>query len=106
MNKNIINTFKSVEEASKNLNIQKRGIYKSISHNRPYKGCYFEYEDSYKNPIYVNKKKKVAQYDLNGNFIKEYDSIQEAFNIYGSGVKKCVKGLQKQAKGYIFKIIS
>lgn len=106
LNKNVINTFKSVEEASKNLNIQKRGIYKSISHNRPYKGYYFEYEDLYKNPIYINKKKKVAQYDLNGNFIKEYDSIQEAYNIYGPGVKKCVKGLQKQTKGYIFKIIS
>lgn len=105
-NKVIINTFESVEQASKILNIQKRGIFKSISHNRPYKGYYFEYEGLYTNPIYNNKNKRIAQYDLNGNIIKEYDSIQEAVNIYGSGVKKCIKGLQNQTKGFIFKIIS
>lgn len=106
INGNIINTFNSVENAAKILQIQKRGIYKSISHKKPYKGYLFEYKETYKNPVYNNHTKKVAQYSLDGTFIREYKSIQEAFNIYGPGVKKCIKGLQTQTKGFIFKIIS
>lgn len=95
-----------MENAAKTLQIQKRGIYKSISHKKPYKGYLFEYKETYKNPVYNNRTKKVAQYSLDGTFIREYKSVQEAFNIYGPGVKKCVKGLQTQTKGFIFKIIS
>lgn len=73
---------------------------------KPYKGYLFEYKETYKNPVYNNRTKKVAQYSLDGTFIREYKSVQEAFNIYGPGVKKCVKGLQTQTKGFIFKIIS
>lgn len=56
-----------------------------------------------KNIEKCNKKRKVLQYDLNGNFIKEWDSIESAFREYGPGVKKCLKGLMKKTKGYVFK---
>jgi hypothetical protein len=47
--------------------------------------------------------KKVIQYDLNGNFIKEWPGvnlIQRETNIC---VSKCVRGLKKTAGGYIWK---
>ncbi len=50
-----------------------------------------------------NEKKKVAQYDLNGNLIKIWNSIQEPFLVYGAGVKKCLRGQQNKTKGYVFK---
>ena len=79
LNKNIINTFRSVEEASKNLNIQKRGIYKSISHNRPYKGYYFEYEGN------TYKLSQCAFY--NCNYIKSI-TIPETLKIIGNDAQR------------------
>lgn len=51
-------------------------------------------------------KKPVLQYDLNGKFIKRFDTMSKAVKEYGSGVKKVCKGQQNQTKGYIFKIES
>lgn len=53
-----------------------------------------------------NKHKKVAQYSLTGNLIKEFNSITEACKEFGTGVQKVVRGQQKQCKGFIFRIIS
>lgn len=51
--------------------------------------------------------KKVLQYDLNGNFIKEYNSLTEATklnNIKSIGnISMCCNGKYKQVKGYIWK---
>ena len=52
-----------------------------------------------------NAPKKVAQYDLNENLIKIWDTVEAPFKEYGSGVKKCLKGAQKQTRGYIFKYL-
>lgn len=49
--------------------------------------------------------KKAKQYDLNGNFIKEYESAKlgsEATNICYMSIKKCRAGKQKTAGGYIW----
>ena len=53
-------------------------------------------------------KKKVKQYDLKGNFIKEWESITsflKANNIdlNNSGITCCCKGRQKTSHGYIWK---
>ena len=53
-----------------------------------------------------NKEKKVGQYSLDGKLLKIWPTIQSAFLEYGPGVKKCVKNMQKQTKGFIFKVIS
>lgn len=51
--------------------------------------------------------KKVLQYDLKGNFIKEYNSLREATeknNIKSiSNISLCCNGKYKQAGGYIWK---
>lgn len=62
--------------------------------------------DFMKNMEKSNTPKKVGQYDLNDNLIKIWDTIQSAYLQFGAGVKKCLKGLQNQTKGYKFKYIS
>jgi len=48
----------------------------------------------------------ISQYDLNGKFIKSYQSISDASNgdksLY-EGIRQCLKGKYKQSKGYIWK---
>ena len=50
--------------------------------------------------------KKVYQYDLNGNFIKEWGCQSDAARYYGcypSHISECTRGLKKQIKGFIWK---
>lgn len=51
-------------------------------------------------------KKAILQYDLNNNFLKEWNSITEAskaLKINHGSICSCCKGRYKQIKGYIFK---
>jgi len=52
-----------------------------------------------------NIRKKVVQYTLSGDLIKEFDSITAACSEFGTGVQKVLKGQQQQCKGFIFKYI-
>jgi len=48
----------------------------------------------------------INQYDLNGNFIKRWDSAREAqkeLGIFESNINKCCNGIIKTYKGYIWK---
>jgi uncharacterized protein with von Willebrand factor type A (vWA) domain len=48
-------------------------------------------------------KKKVSQYDLNGFYIKTFDSLKEAekeTNIFASNIGLCCRNGIKQAGGY------
>ena len=57
------------------------------------------------NPNY-NKGNKIKQYDLEGNFIKIWNNANQAgkeLNICISSIRKCCKGIQKQAGGYVWK---
>lgn len=51
-------------------------------------------------------KKPVLQYDLNGNFIREFTGVVEAgesCEIWRGGISTCLKGKQRTAGGYIWK---
>jgi hypothetical protein len=53
-----------------------------------------------------NNKKPINQYDLNGNFIREWNSTKDAANelsILDSSINRCLKGKYKRAGNYIFK---
>ena len=53
-----------------------------------------------------NKRKPILQFDLNGNFIKEWNSIREAsrvLKIANSNISYCINGKYKQARGFIWK---
>lgn len=50
------------------------------------------------------KCKKVDQYDLEGNYIKTWNSIKEAEKEVGSThISQCTKGRFKQTKGYVWR---
>lgn len=51
------------------------------------------------------KKRKVNQYDLEGNFIKEWSSVTEAKKHYKGDIGACCRGKQKTAGGYIWKFV-
>lgn len=53
--------------------------------------------------IKSSKGKKVYQYDLKGNFIKEWNSIKEAEQEIGKGIGNCARGLSKTSNGYKWK---
>lgn len=53
--------------------------------------------------------KPIAQYDLNNNFIKNYESISDASRKTGyniSFISDCCNGKYKQAYGYIWKFVN
>ena len=58
-----------------------------------------------KNFIYKKEKstKPVIQYDLQGNFIKEWSSLNEARKCIQGDIQACCSGKQKTAGGYIWK---
>ena len=59
--------------------------------------------------LMVSQKRRIPiiQYDLEGNFIKEWDSVKEFENITGlksnGGICRCCKGKQNKALGYTWK---
>ena len=71
--------------------------------------CTASYNINYGNRMkkYIQKRnKKMLQYDLEGNFIKEWESIKsiaEELKISKSGISNCAKGKFKQFKDYIWK---
>lgn len=53
-----------------------------------------------------SKKIKINQYDLDGNFIKQWDyvrEIQKVLNVNNANIIECCKGKRKTAGGYIWK---
>lgn len=49
-------------------------------------------------------KKPIIQYDLEGNFIKEWDCLLEAIKAYNNyHICECCKGKKNKASGYIWK---
>ena len=71
---------------------------------------YFREDENYKRTmdekVYSKIRKPVNMYDVNGNFIKKFNSITEAGNEMGCGkqeISKCTKGKRSNVHGYIFK---
>lgn len=61
------------------------------------------YENSGLKKYNDSTRKKINQYDMNMNFIRSWDSIQEAsreLNIYASHICRCCKENIKSIKGY------
>ena len=51
-------------------------------------------------------RKKINQYELNGSFIKQWESITEVANYYlttKQSIISCCKGRSKSSKGYVWK---
>lgn len=52
------------------------------------------------------RKRKVGQYDLNGNLIYVFESATAAEKKYGTSVWKVLNGTNKSQKGFVFKYLS
>lgn len=51
------------------------------------------------------RRKKILQYDSQGNFIREWDCIKhasESTKIYRTNISECCRKLRKQAGGYVW----
>lgn len=74
--------------------------------------CTQKYNCNYGNGIekgHINQRKKINQYDLQGNFIKQWDSalqIRKHLNISDTHVGDCCKGITKSFKNYIWKYVN
>ncbi len=129
LNGDFIQEWDSITDASKNLNLHNvgavcRGEYKTCG------GYIFRFKHDplptdYAIPIHRNKNKNrmgwvceklkgprptkykpIIQYDLNENFIKEWDSLKDAsvsLNINTGGISQCCMGYINSAGGYKFK---
>lgn len=49
-----------------------------------------------------SRRKKIIQYSLTGEFIKEWDSLKDATSNNKGDIKACAKGIQQTAGGYIW----
>jgi group I intron endonuclease len=56
--------------------------------------------------VFKSKVRKINQYDLEGNFIKEWDNVKEAKIWLGVGdIYSCLIGKQKTSNNYIWKYV-
>ena len=99
-------TFQSLEEASKSSSISEESIsHACIGDRKTSNGFYWTYTSTFdlKEDI---RKKKVIQYDLDGEKINVFDSIAEASiatEINKSSIAKCCRGERKKAGNFIWK---
>lgn len=100
--------FENLEKARKKLKA-KVDLYKYVRLGTLYKKQYQFSTEKLSNMSDKSTKKyckrRIAQYDLEGNLIREFNSVGECVKIYGGGVKQCLRGRNKTSKGFIYKYI-
>lgn len=113
---NISNTsgYKWSEESKKRFSEKCKGRKLSEEHkrnigfsskNRIYKKGY-KHTNKAKNNISLKHSKKVLQFTLDNQFVKEWRSIKEIGVYLGkttSSISACCRGIRKQSLGYIWK---
>lgn len=86
----------TISEWSKLLNIKKEILYDRINNSK------IPLDNIFTKPIGRNR--KIIQYDLDGNFIKEYNSLSEAIKQIGNtSIYACCRGKIKTAGGYVWR---
>lgn len=99
-------TFQSLEEASKSSSISEDSIsHACVGDRKTSNGFYWTYTSTF-DLKEDYRKKKVIQYDLEGEILDIYDSIAEASKateINKSSIAKCCRGERKKAGNFIWK---
>lgn len=113
LNGNYIETYYSKTDAVNSLENKSsgNGLNTCLNNNKgQFGGFQWRYGDSkenigkYQKPS--NKGIPVKQYSLQGEFIKEWDSVRKAsinLKIDAIGIRKCAKGIYKTSGGFIWK---
>lgn len=116
LNNNIINKFNSIRQASAYYNVLENTVRDIIKGRRRYAKNYIFIKASNYNPLKdysinkskrPNKYKKVYQFNLKGEFIKEWYSSQEISNtlkIPKGVLSNVINNRQKSTRGYIFSL--
>lgn len=98
--------FESQSDACRKCSLRIGSLSRAIKNNRAYKGYKWSY---IKDKKYNNYKElspvRIAQYDLDHNLIKIFDSVTECKKQFPS-VQKVCRHERKQTKGFIFEYIS
>ncbi len=105
---NYIQSFESIILASRELTgIKSLSISRAIKTEGQSGGYLWSYDKVDKLPIYnkVNKPRKVAQYTLDGELVKVYDSVRACKKEF-CGCVHVLAGTREKAGGYIFKYIN
>lgn len=108
-NGNYLRAFETIIEASKFLlTTSKDGIKKAMLAQTSYKGFYWAYKQDTNYFKLVNPGikpiVKIAQYDLQGNFIKIWETIKEVKKKFPYALQVC-QGKAKSTQNYVFKYI-
>lgn len=107
----LLHVWDSITQASISLNIGTSSIVdccKGKKGRKTVKGYVWRYfdDDFDKYDIHNEKHSPVCQFDLNGNFIKEYNTIHNAScctNISTGNIISCCNNYTKKAGGYIWR---
>lgn len=105
---NLWNQGYSCSEIAKKMNMGKTGSRKVVIPRLKAVGLYSiqEMQKRMKKDSQKKYSKPILQFDLNGNLIKKYHSVNEAARILkyaGSGISNAARGISKQYNGYIWK---
>ena len=82
---NFIKAYKNVRSAAEELAIDTNNIYDAICGGYLGRGYQWSYQKVDHMPFYINNELPVIAYDLNGNKVENYNSINEAERLTGDG---------------------
>jgi hypothetical protein len=116
LNGEFIKQYKNIEEVSKLINSINSANISSVCKGKlktccDFGWCYLENKETYQNklkenPLTVGIRRSVFQYDLNGNFLKEWKSLNFAEKITGisrNRISYCCEGITERTDNYIWK---
>lgn len=83
--------------------IHKQNMKKPKNHGEKLSQRKFTWKDQLQKRIIESKSTPILQYDLYGNFIKEWSTIAEPLKLKFGDVDAALRGRQKTAGGYIWK---
>ncbi len=103
---NLISEYPSIKNVEKITGLSSANISKCCNHKVAYVGGYvWRFEGDLTPPKYKNRK-VVIQYDMEMNYINEFENIRKANIVTGvsdSRIRGCCKSKYKSAGGYIWK---
>jgi hypothetical protein len=106
-----LNTFKSATEAEKITGVHRTGIHHSIKHKANAGNFQWRFNDNTKNNISPLSKSSyirstIYQYNLNGDFIKEWKGpkeVEKNLKIKSANITKVLRNQRKTAGNFIWK---
>ncbi len=106
---NFVKEWSSCREAERYLNLSETSINKCLTDKNLTGGGF--YWSKFKKDRYIKTGfpllgKKVEQYSLDGNFIREWKNAREVskcFNVHKTSIGRCLIGKSKSSNGFIWK---